>query len=233
MKKLGLIGGVGPESTIPYYRGIVYGVQKRLSRPVFPPMVIESLSSFEVIRMSSQGDREGLTAYLLAGIRNLAAAGAEVGALACNTGHMVFGQLEQRSPIPLVSIVETTCAAAKRQNRKKVGLIGTMTTMEDGYFKEPFQKAGIEVVIPCETDRIYIADRILRELEFGIVKEDTVRRFVEIAEKMAEEDGAETLILGCTELPLLFQHHSLPVPVLDTVKLHIQALLNAILEDPA
>ena len=233
MKKLGLIGGVGPESTIPYYRGIVYGVQKRLNRPVFPPMVIKSLSSFEVIRMSSQGDREGLTAYLLAGIRNLAAAGAEVGALACNTGHMVFGQLEQRSPIPLVSIVETTCAAAKRQNRKKVGLIGTMTTMEDGYFKEPFQKSGIEVVIPCETDRIYIADRILRELEFGIVKEDTVRRFVEIAEKMAEEDGAETLILGCTELPLLFQHHSLPVPVLDTVKLHIQALLNAILEDPA
>ncbi len=233
MKKLGLIGGVGPESTIPYYRGIVYGVQKRLNRPVFPPMVIESLSSFEVIRMSSQGDREGLTAYLLAGIRNLAAAGAEVGALACNTGHMVFGQLEQRSPIPLVSIVETTCAAAKRQNRKKVGLIGTMTTMEDGYFKEPFQKSGIEVVIPCETDRIYIADRILRELEFGIVKEDTVRRFVEIAEKMAEEDGAETLILGCTELPLLFQHRSLPVPVLDTVKLHIQALLNAILEDPA
>ena len=156
-----------------------------------------------------------------------------MGALACNTGHMVFGQLEQRSPIPLVSIVETTCAAAKRQNRKKVGLIGTMTTMEDGYFKEPFQKSGIEVVIPCETDRIYIADRILRELEFGIVKEDTVRRFVEIAEKMAEEDGAETLILGCTELPLLFQHRSLPVPVLDTVKLHIQALLNAILEDPA
>ena len=83
MKKLGLIGGVGPESTIPYYRGIIYGVQKKLNKPFFPPLVIESLSSFEVIRMSSQKDREGLTKYLLKGIQNLAAAGAEVGALAC------------------------------------------------------------------------------------------------------------------------------------------------------
>ena len=96
MKKLGLIGGVGPESTIPYYRGIIYGVQKELNNPFFPPLVIESLSSFEVIRMSSQKDREGLTKYLLKGIQNLAAAGAEVGALACNTGHMVFNELQKQ-----------------------------------------------------------------------------------------------------------------------------------------
>ena len=135
MKKLGLIGGVGPESTIPYYRSIVNGVKDRVRRPYLPPMTIESLSCFEVIRMSSEGDTEGLTAYLLAGIRNLAAAGAEVGALACNTGHLVFDELQKTSPIPLVSIVEATCAEAVRRGYKKVGLIGTSATMEADFFK--------------------------------------------------------------------------------------------------
>lgn len=85
--------------------------------------------------MSSEGDTEGLTAYLLAGIRNLAAAGAEVGALACNTGHLVFDELQKTSPIPLVSIVEATCAEAVRRGYKKVGLIGTSATMEADFFK--------------------------------------------------------------------------------------------------
>ena len=85
-----MLGGVGPESTIPYYRGIIYGVQKKVGRPYFPPLTIESLSTFEVIRMSFHVLLEELTGYLLAGVRNLEAAGADFGALACNTGHMVF-----------------------------------------------------------------------------------------------------------------------------------------------
>lgn len=230
MKKLGLIGGVGPEATIPYYKGIVYGVQKRLNKAFFPPLVIESLSSFEVIRMSSQNDRDGLTEYLLGGIRNLYAAGAEVGALACNTGHIVFNELKKQSPIPLVSIVETTCLEAKQQNFKKVGLLGTIPTMEDNYFKKPFLGAGIDVVIPSTTDRIYIANCILNELELGIVKEKTVRQFMHITEKMIKEQNIEAVILGCTELPLLFKDKKVSVPVLDTMQLHIQALVNIILE---
>ena len=123
MKKLGLIGGVGPESTIPYYRSIVNGVKDRVGRPYLPPLTIESLSCFEVIRMSSESDTEGLTAYLLAGIRNLAAAGA---ALACNTGHLVFDELQKASPIPLVSIVEATCAEAVRRGYKKGRIDGNI-----------------------------------------------------------------------------------------------------------
>lgn len=231
MKKLGLIGGVGPETTVPYYREIIYGVQKKLNRPYFPPMVIESLSSFEVIRMSSQGDRDGLTEYLLSGIRNLAAAGAEIGALACNTGHMVFDELQKQSPIPLVSIVETTFIEAKKRNFKKVGLLGTIATMEGDFFKAPFIKAGIEVTIPKATDRKYMADSILNELELGIVKEDTACRFMEIAEEMVKEQGIEAVILGCTELPLLFKDRKLSVPTLDTMQLHIHALIDKIVEE--
>lgn len=231
MKKLGLIGGVGPESTIPYYRGIVYGVQKKQNTPFFPPLVIESLSCFEVIRMSLQNDRDSLTTYLLTGIRNLAAAGADIGALACSTGHMVFDELQKQSPIPLISIVEPTCAQAKRQNLKKVGLLGTAATMEGDYFKSPFCNAGIDVVIPQPADRIYIADRISHELDLGIMEEKTARRLIEIAEELVKEQHVEAIILGCTEFPLLFQGQRLSVPVLDAMRLHIETLVNAILEE--
>lgn len=231
MKKLGLIGGVGPEATVPYYLGIVYGVQKKLNKPFLPPLVIESLSCFEVIRMSSQNDKAGLTEYLLAGIRNLASAGADVGALACNTGHMVFEKLQRLSPIPLVSIVEVTCAEAQRQNFHKVGLLGTAATMESDFFSKPFMQAGIEVAIPQADERNYIAKKILNELELGIVKEETAAQFIKIAERMAREEKIEALVLGCTELPLIFESKTLSVPVLDTMQLHIEALVEKVLEE--
>lgn len=231
MKKLGLIGGVGPESTIPYYHGIVYGVQKKVGRPFFPPLTIESLSSFEVIRMSSRGKKEELTAYLLAGIRNLAAAGADFGALACNTGHMVFEELQEQSPIPLVSIVETACAEAKRLQLTKVGLIGTTATMEGDFFRQPFENAGITVITPEESERNMIAQRITDELELGIVNQETVLAFTYIVHRMTEQAQIQALVLGCTELPLLFKDVELPVPCLDTMQLHIQALIKEVLSE--
>lgn len=230
MKKLGLIGGVGPESTIPYYRDIVNGVKDRVGKPFLPPLTIESLSCFEVIRMSSEGDTAGLTGYLLAGIRNLAAAGAEVGALACNTGHLVFDELQKASPIPLVSIVEATCAEAVRCGYRKIGLMGTSATMEMDFFKEPFRSAGIEVVTPDAEERAYIAGQILNELEMGIVSNQTAMHILKIMERMAAEDQIEAIVLGCTELPLLFKERSTPVPLLDTMQIHIKALIDTIME---
>lgn len=231
MKKLGLIGGVGPESTIPYYRGIVNGVKDRVGKPYLPLLTIESLSCFEVIRMSSEGDTAGLTAYLLAGIRNLAAAGAEVAALACNTGHLVFDELQKASPIPLVSIVEATCAEAVRRGYRKVGLMGTSATMETDFFKTPFRRVGIEVVTPDAEERAYIADHILNELEMGIVSDQTAVRILKIMERMVEEQQIEAVVLGCTELPLLFEGHNSPVPLLDTMQIHIKALIDTIMEE--
>lgn len=231
MKKLGLIGGVGPASTIAYYRGIVYGIQQQLDKPYFPPLVIESLSSFEVLRMSAQGDEAGLTEYLLTGIKNLAAAGAEVAALTCNTGHMVFDALQRRSPIPLISIVQTACAQAQRQHWKTVGLLGTSATMEGNFFRAPFIQAGIDVRIPECTDRAYIADCIVRELEKGIIREQTAQRLIEIAEHMTKQYHLDAVILGCTELPLLFEGRHISVPILDTMQLHIQQLIHVMMEE--
>ena len=230
MKKLGLIGGVGPESTIPYYRGILNGVKERVGQPYLPPMTIESLSCFEVIRMSSEGDTEGLTAYLLEGIRNLAAAGAEIGALACNTGHLVFDELQRQSPIPLISIVEATCNKAVQQKYHKLALMGTSATMETDFFKDPFRKAGIEIIIPNIDERAYISNHILNELEVGIINNRTAEHMMEIMNRMKAEQQIEAVILGCTELPLLFKEYATPVPLLDTMQIHIETLIDTIME---
>lgn len=226
-----MLGGVGPESTIPYYRGIIYGVQKKVGRPYFPPLTIESLSTFEVIRMSFHGLLEELTGYLLAGVRNLEAAGADFGALACNTGHMVFKELQAQSSIPLVSIVDVTCAEAQRQSFTKLGLLGTAATMDGVFFKRPFERAGMEIATPSDAEKEWIEQKITDELEFGIVKPETVSEFQKIVKRMMERNGIQAVILGCTELPMLFTDAALPVPVLDTMQIHIAVLVEKIMED--
>lgn len=230
MKKLGLIGGVGPESTISYYHGIVYGVQEKMGVPFLPPLTIESLSAFEVIRMSSQGLREELADYLLTGIHNLTSAGADFGALACNTGHMVFEELQGRSPLPLVNIVDVTCAEAQRQGFTRLGLLGTAATMSGMFFKRPFERVGIEIVTPEAAEQELIALKITKELELGIVKQETAALFVEIVARMVAERNIQAVVLGCTELPLLFKDTALPIPVLDTMQIHIAALVKNIME---
>lgn len=231
MKKLGLIGGMGPESTVPYYHDIVYGVQNRLGRDVFPNLTIESVDVFQVLGMCMRQDYDGLVEYLLTALRNLAAAGAEFGALSANTPHIVFDRLEQESPIPLVSIVEATCQEVVRRNKKKVGLLGTRFTMEGAFYHRPFQRAGVTLVTPDEGERLFVNEKITNELERGIVKPETQAAFLQIVRRMVEEEGIEALILGCTELPLLFQSVAHPpVECLDTVAIHVAALVDRILE---
>ena len=133
--------------------------------------------------------------------------------------------MQKQSPIPLVSIVETACAEAKRQGLKKIGLLGTAATMEGNYFKIPFEEAGIEIKIPEQAERDYIADHILNELE------ETASHFVEIVEEMSKIQNIDAVILGCTELPLIFEGRNLSIPSLDTMQLHIQALIKTILEE--
>ncbi|WP_346908374.1 aspartate/glutamate racemase family protein [Faecalicatena orotica] len=231
MRKLGLIGGVGPEATIPYYHGIVYGVQKEMNESVFPHLTIESLSCFELIPMSAQGKRKELKEYLLSGVQSLVAAGADFGALACNTAHMVFEELKAECPIPLVSIIDVTLAEAQRLGIKKAGLLGTEATMNDDFFSRPFEEAGIKIVTPGEEEKTAIAKKIFEELELGIVKSETINLFCGIVDRMVKDDEIEAIILGCTEIPLVFQDVTLPVPRLDTMEIHIKALVKEILAD--
>lgn len=231
MKKLGLIGGMGPQSTVPYYMNIVYGVQNRTSPDFFPNLTIESLNVFEILKMIGEERYDELTEHVLTAIRNLQNAGADFAAMTANTVPIVYDRVARRSPIPLVSIVESTAREAERCGAKRVALLGTRFTMERDFYRMPFERIGIDVVVPSEAERRYIDGKITGELEYGTVTEETRRRFVDIIGRLKADKGAEAVILGCTELPLLLDDSVSPLPVLDTVRIHSDELVDRILSE--
>ena len=230
MKKLGLVGGMGPESTIPYYRGIVYGVRERMGENVMPFLSMESVNVFDILVFCREKRYDDLAEYLLKAIGNLAAAGADFAALSANTPHIVFDQVQKQSPIPLISIVGAACGVAVRRNLTKIGLMGTIFTMEEDFFKKPFTDKGIQIAIPREDEMEYINRKIYTELEFADVREDTRQEFLSIVRRMKEEDGIQAIVLGCTELPLILNDHISPIPCLDTLKIHVRALVKEIID---
>lgn len=231
MKKLGLIGGIGPESTILYYKKLVYGLQEKVGHRFFPNLVIESLNVFDVLDFCEKNNHEGLVKYLMTGINNLIAADAEVIALTGNTPHIVFEQLQSQSKVPLISIVEITSQEAENRSYSKIGLLGTKFTMQKDFFKKPFFNKDIQVLVPSEKEQCLIAEKISNELEQGIVLEKTQKDFLDIVKRMQDEEGIEAIVLGCTELPLLFQNIMMPLPVLDTLDLHIKSLIDIVLKE--
>lgn len=228
MKKLGLIGGVGPESTLLYYKKLVYLLQKEVGPEFFPNLTIESLNVFDVLAFCENKDFDGLISYLMKGINSLIAGGSEVIALTGNTPHIVFDQLQAKSSVPLVSIVKTTKDAAKHKGYAKIGLLGTKFTMQAEFFKKPFIDAGIAVIAPHGDEQLFIAEKISKELEHGIISTETQKQMLQIVQRMRNEDGIEAIVLGCTELPLIFKDAILSVPVLDTLEIHIQELVKVI-----
>lgn len=230
MKKLGLVGGMGPESTIPYYHDIVYGVQEKAGKDFFPNLTIESVNVFEVLSLCSEKKYDELTDYLMTAINNLVKSGVDFVALSANTPHIVFDRLKEQSAVPMVSIVEATRDEAIRLNKRKLGLLGTIFTMTGDFFKEPFCNSGIEIIVPTMEEMDFINKKISSELELGVVREDTLKSFQKIIGRMKEENGIEAVILGCTELPLLLKDEVSPVPCLDTMKIHIKTLVDMIME---
>ena len=230
MKKLGLVGGMGPESTIPYYHDIVYGVNEKLGGEVFPELAIESVNIFKMLSYFKQEDYDGLTEYLMDAVNHLIQGGADLVALSANTPHIVFDRLQELSAVPLVSIIEATKDEAVRLKHQRIGLLGTIFTMKGDFFRKPFEESGIEIITPTDEEMAYLNQKIISELELGIVKEDTLRDFQKVIRRMQEENGIEAIILGCTELPLLLSDETSPVPCLDTMKIHIKTLVEKILE---
>ena len=230
MRKLGLVGGMGPESTVPYYHDIVYGVQKRAETKMFPPLIIESVNVFDILKFCGEKQYDKLTDYLMAAINNLVNGGAEFAALTANTPHIVFDRLSEQSPVPLISIVEATCNEAEHRKLKKIGLLGTIFTMKEDFFKKPFVQNGIQIITPLEEEMDYINHKISSELEIGVVKPDTLLDFQKIILRMKQENEIEAIVLGCTELPLLLNEKVSPVPCLDTMQIHVETLVKEILK---
>lgn len=226
MKKIGLVGGTGPESTAMYYKELNVQIDKLTNGEDMPDLAIESVNFRQVWRYVSNQEYKKLADYLSEKIKALVAGGSEIVSLTAGTMHVVIDDLEKSTGTELVSIPKAVCEEIVRKGYKKVGLLGTIITMEMDYMKKDIVQAGIEVCIPDKTDRNLIAKRIYEELEIGVVKESTLNEFNAIIKKMKDEQHAEAVILGCTELPLLLNDKNCVLPCLDSVRIHIQKLIE-------
>ena len=234
MKLIGIVGGIGPESTIDYYRLFISTYRERRPDGGYPPVVINSIDLAKALKLVSSNDLAGLAAYMLEEIRRLARAGATHGLLSSNTPHIVFDDIRRTSPIPLISIVETACRATAERRLKRVGLFGTRFTMQGGFYQRVFAREGIEVAIPESSDQEFIHDTYLNELVNGVVLAATRERYIAIARRMKREQGIEALILGGTELPLLLRDAiDIGMTLLDTARLHVEAAVSELLSDEA
>jgi aspartate racemase len=230
MKKLGLVGGIGPESTIQYYKGIIQGFRERTGKDAYPFMIIDSIDLSEMYDLAAAEDWDLFSQRLIDSVRVLASGGAEFAAMAANTAHIVFDKVQAESPLPLISIVEETCKAAKKEGLKRVIVFGTGFTMSSGLYSNKLAEYGIEAVVPDAEDQKAIHNIIFPNLEAGIVLPDEKEKILGIANKMIHQKGGEALVLGCTELPLIIQEGDLEVPLLDTTQIHINAILDYLLE---
>ncbi|MGM0111212.1 aspartate/glutamate racemase family protein [Enterococcus sp. DIV0187] len=230
MKKAGLVGGMGPESTVVYYQKIVDGVRRKIGQELCPPLIIESIDVFKVLDLCKRGNFKELTNYLSDAVDTLVNGGADFAVLTANTPHIVFNEVEQKSSIPLISIVDTCLMEAKKKKINKIGLMGTIFTMKEDFFKTPFLNHGMDIVIPKKDEMDFIDEKISKELELGILNIKTKKRMLQIIDRMYSEDEIEAVILGCTELPLILNSQITSVPCLDTSEIHVEALVSEIIE---
>lgn len=226
MRKIGLVGGTGPESTLMYYKELNSRIDALTEGSAMPDVAIESVNFRKTWGFVERGDYDKLTDYLSEKVECLKAGGAEIISLSAVTMHIVFGQIEAKTNTQLISIPKAVRDEAVAREFKCVGLLGTIFTMEQDYMKKDLEDAGIRVVVPQKDERELIAKRILEELEVGIVKESTLKEFTAIIERMKREDGIEAVILGCTELPLLLNKDNCPVYCLDSVEIHLNKLVE-------
>jgi aspartate racemase len=230
MKKLGIIGGLGPESTVDYYRSFIAAYRARINDGSYPHFVVNSINLARVMAHVAAQQHDELVELMASELEVLAKAGADLALISANTPHIVFDEIQRRSPIPIISIVDATCKEVKARDIKRPALFGTMFTMRAGFYPSVFDAAGIEVSVPAEEDQVSIHAIYMNELVPGIYKPESRAILLEIVDRMHQNEGIDGVILGATELPLILRedHHS-GVPFLNTTKIHIEAAIERML----
>ena len=224
MKTLGIIGGVGPESTVEYYRTIIALYRERTDDGSYPEFIINSVDLKKGLDFMDANDLTGMADYLLEEIGKLALVGANFGLISANTPHIVFDEVASKSPIPLISIVEATCAAAKARKLRRLALFGTRFTMHGTFYPKVFSREAIELVVPDATDQDYLHDKYLNELVAGKFLPETRARLLAIVDRMKANSDIDGVILAGTELPLILrdaEHNG--IPFLNTTTIHCEA----------
>jgi len=228
MRTLGIIGGLGSESTIDYYSSILASVRQRRPEAV-PHIIINSLDVDKAIALLNRGRLEELADYMAQGVGALARAGAELGCIAANTPHLVFDEVQRRSQIPFIHIVRATANHAKTVGLRKVALLGTGFTMGASFYPDEFQRAGVNLITPTEPERQLIHQKYIEELLKNQFLPETQSQILLIAQRMKYGEGVEAVVLAGTELPLLLRDSGADVEFLDTTRIHVEAIVDALL----
>lgn len=232
MKTIGIVGGLGPESTVDYYRSIISLYRRKVADGSYPSIIIVSLDVDKALRLVGSNDLLQLTAYFAGAIRQLAEAGADFALLSANTPHVVFNDVRRISPIPLISIVEATCEEVIRRGLKTVSLLGTRFTMSGRFYPEICEQHGITLVPPSQEEQDYIHDKYVNELVNGVFLPGTRDRLQQIIAIQKKRDRIQGVILAGTELPLLLRAESIEgLPILDTTQIHVNAAVSEMLSN--
>jgi aspartate racemase len=225
MKTIGLIGGISWVSTVDYYKYINEGINKKLGGLHFSRCIIHSFSYSDIKKNNDANDWDATLKMFAEATENMKAGGAKAIVLCANTMHMIADQLEEKTGLPVIHIATETAKVIRKKNLKKVGLLGTKFTMERDFFKEKLAAQQIETIIPDDADREFIHTSIFEELGKGILNEHTKKRYLQIIQKLTEQ-GAQGIVLGCTEIPLLIQPNDVSLPTFDTTYIHSMAAVD-------
>jgi len=227
MKRIGLIGGLGPESTLDYYREIINAFKDDKGSMNYPEILIYSVNLSEFLNLTKVKAYDQIVEIILKKISSLKKAGADFVAITANTPHMMFDRIQERSELPLISIVEVTCKETLRRGLKRPGLFGTGFTMSATFYQDVFSRQGIEIVLPSPDERELINEKLFTEIELGILKDETRNLLTEVMKRMVRDDHIDSLILGCTEFPLILPENEYAgIPMLNTVKIHVDAIAS-------
>ncbi len=229
MRRVGLVGGLGPESTIDYYRRILAG-WNTLHPASAPAIVIDSLDVQQALRLVAD-DRPSLIEYLFDSIARLARAGANFIAMTANTPHVVFDDLAERSPVPLLSIVEECASELRRLGARRPLLLGTRFTVEAEFYRDVCARHQMDVVTPNPDDITWVHDRYIGELLKGKFTDETRSGFINLVERLRDARHVDAVILGGTELPLLLPAAKIAgLPSIDTTATHVAAIVKRLAE---
>jgi aspartate racemase len=223
-KRIGLIGGLSPESTVLYYLTITRKYVERFGNYGYPEVIIYSVNLQNYHTWRSENRWDLIAQDLVLAAEKLKLAGADFCIIATNTMHKVYNEVQAGSTLPFIHILQPIVREIKNNSLRKVGLIGTKFTMSEDFYKETLLQNGIDCIVPSSEEQEIIHEIIEKELVQGIITADSREKYVNIIDKLVAS-GAEGVILGCTEIPLLISQHDCSVPVFDTGTLHaVEAL---------
>jgi len=225
MKTIGLVGGTGWISTVEYYRIINEEMNKRLGGLEFARLALYSMNFGDIYRFEQQRETEGIFSLMLNAAKKLETIGVDCILLCANTMHMHADRVEKEISVPLIHIAKATGAQIKKNNSATVGLLGTRPTMELDFYTKKLAEQGISTLVPDKEERVFIQRTINDELLRGKFLAESKKRFLEIMQKLRSQ-GAEGVILGCTEIPLLIKQEDVDFPLFNTTVIHSMAAVD-------